>query len=172
MGHSNINIGEENVSKYLIYLTQLCVCVCAQSCLFFEILWTVIHLAPLSVGFSKNEYWIGFHFLLQETFQTQGLNSRLFRLLHLQADSLPLSHLGGHLNSVSRLYPWVLHPWIHPTMDRKHSKNKIPESSKKINPRLSWRLNLLHACNYLHSIYTVFTTFYIVFMLYQVWKVI
>ena len=68
MGHSNINIGEENVSKYLIYLTQLCVCmcvcvcVCAQSCLFFEILWTVIHLAPLSVGFSRYEYWFGFPF--------------------------------------------------------------------------------------------------------------
>ena len=35
---------------------------------------------------------IGCHFLLQEIFPTQGLNPCL---LHLQADSLPLSHLGS-----------------------------------------------------------------------------
>ena len=54
MGQPNINIGEENVSKYLIYLTQLCVCVCVLShVLFFEILWTVIHLAPVSGIFQE-----------------------------------------------------------------------------------------------------------------------
>ena len=38
---------------------------------------------------------MGCHFLLQGIFLTQGLNSRLLRLLHWQADSLPLSHLGS-----------------------------------------------------------------------------
>ena len=35
------------------------------------------------------------HFLLQRIFVTQGLNPHLLCLLHWQADSLPLSHLGG-----------------------------------------------------------------------------
>jgi len=36
----------------------------------------------------------GCHFLLQETFPTQGSNPHLLCLLHWQADSLPLCHLG------------------------------------------------------------------------------
>ena len=36
---------------------------------------------------------MGSHFLLQEIFPTQGSNGHLLRLLHLKADSLPLSHL-------------------------------------------------------------------------------
>ena len=35
------------------------------------------HQAPLSTGFPRHEYWIGFHFLLQGIFPTQGWNSRL-----------------------------------------------------------------------------------------------
>ena len=38
---------------------------------------------------SRQEYWRGCHFLLQEIFLTQGLNPHL---LHWQAESLPLSH--------------------------------------------------------------------------------
>ena len=37
----------------------------------------------------------GCHFLLQGTFPTQGSNLCLLPLLHWQADSLPLSHLGS-----------------------------------------------------------------------------
>ena len=35
--------------------------------------WTVAHQAPLSMGFSRQEYWSGLHFLLQGIFPTQGL---------------------------------------------------------------------------------------------------
>ena len=35
--------------------------------------WTIAHQAPLSKGFSRQEYW-GCHALLQGIFQTQGLN--------------------------------------------------------------------------------------------------
>ena len=38
---------------------------------------------------------VGCHFLLQGIFPTQGSNSRLLHLLHWQAASLPLSHLGS-----------------------------------------------------------------------------
>ena len=38
---------------------------------------------------------VGCHALLQGIFPTWGLNPRLFHLLHWQADSLPLGHLGS-----------------------------------------------------------------------------
>ena len=40
---------------------------------------------------------VGCHFLLQGIFLTQGSNTYLLHLLHWQADSLPLSHLGSHV---------------------------------------------------------------------------
>ena len=54
--------------------------------------WTVAHHTPLSMEFSRQEYWSGLPFLLQEIFPTQELNPRL---LNWQVDSLPLSHLGS-----------------------------------------------------------------------------
>ena len=45
--------------------------------------------APLSRGFSKQEYWGGLPSLLQGIFPTQGLN---LHLLHKQVNSLPLSY--------------------------------------------------------------------------------
>ena len=43
---------------------------------------TVAHQAPLSMRFSRQEYWSGFPFLLQEIFPTQGSNPHLLRFLH------------------------------------------------------------------------------------------
>ena len=57
-------------------------------------LWTVGHQAPLSMGFSRQEYWSGCHTLLQGIFPTQGLNSRLLHHLHWRVGSLPLAPLG------------------------------------------------------------------------------
>ena len=55
----------------------------------FVIPWTVAHQAPLSMGFSRQEYRSGLPSLLQGIFQTQGSNSCLPASLALQADSLP-----------------------------------------------------------------------------------
>ena len=66
--------------------------------------WTVAHQAPLSMGFPRQEYWRGCHFLLQGIFMTQGLN------LHLQPwlmDSLPLSPLGSPISLNTCLYSWL-----------------------------------------------------------------
>ena len=60
----------------------------------FATVWTVAHLAPLSMGFSRQIYWSGCHSLLQGIFLTQGLNPRLLGLLHWQAGSLPLVPAG------------------------------------------------------------------------------
>ena len=44
----------------------------------------------LSMGFSRQEYWGGFHAPLQGIFLTQGSNLHLFHLLHWQVGSLSL----------------------------------------------------------------------------------
>ena len=49
-------------------------CLVAQSC---PIPWTVAHQAPLSMGFSRQEYWSGLPHPLQAIFPTQGSNPGL-----------------------------------------------------------------------------------------------
>ena len=66
----------------------------------FETPWTVASQAPLSMGFSRQETGVGSHFLLQGVSLTQGLNLHLWRLLHWQAGSLPLRHLGSPRHDV------------------------------------------------------------------------
>ena len=63
--------------------------------------WTVAHQAPLSMGFSKQDTGGGCHGLLRGIFPTQGSNLGLLHLLHCQAESLPLCHLGSPICKVS-----------------------------------------------------------------------
>ena len=50
------------LKKLLLLLFWLC-------CTYF---WTIAHRTPLSMGFPRQEYWSGFHSLLQGIFLTQG----------------------------------------------------------------------------------------------------
>jgi len=50
---------------------------------------TIAYQAPLSMWFSRQEYWVGFQALLQGNFLTQGLKLCLLYLLHWQVGSLP-----------------------------------------------------------------------------------
>ena len=43
--------------------------------------WTVAHQALLSMGFSRQEYWVGCHAFLQRIFPTQGSNHLLYHHL-------------------------------------------------------------------------------------------
>ena len=61
----------------------------------FETPRTVAHHAPLSMEFSRQEYWNGLPFPPPGIFKTQGSNSCLLHLLHWQGDSLPLSPWGS-----------------------------------------------------------------------------
>ena len=61
----------------------------------FAIPWMRAYQAPLSVEFSRQEYWSRYHLLFQGIFLTQGSNLSLLRLLHWQVDFLPLHHLGS-----------------------------------------------------------------------------
>ena len=70
----------------------VCVCVCAciggsdglvaKLCLTLVTLWTVAHQAPLSMGFSRQEYWSGVPFPSSGDFPDQGLNLSFLCLLH------------------------------------------------------------------------------------------
>ena len=51
--------------------------------------WTVARQAPLSMGFSRQEYWSGYHSLFQGIFLTQGSNPGL---LHCRQILYHLSH--------------------------------------------------------------------------------
>ena len=77
----------------VVVVVVICVCVCGQSLSpvgLFVTLWAT-RLLCLWDSPGKNT-GVGCHFLLQGIFPTQGSN---LHLLHCQADSLPLSHLGS-----------------------------------------------------------------------------
>ena len=63
--------------------------------LLFATPWTVAHQGPLSMEFSRQDYWSGLPFPTPGHFLIQGSNPHLLSLLHWQVDSLPLSHLGS-----------------------------------------------------------------------------
>ena len=54
--------------------------------------WTVAHQSPLFMEFSRQEYWVGCHFLLQGIFPIQGSNPGL---LHCRQILYSLSHQGS-----------------------------------------------------------------------------
>ena len=83
----------------------------AQSCQLFATPWTVAYHAPLSMEFSRQEYWSEFPFPSSGAVLTQGSN---LHLLHWQADSLPLSHQGspsGAWDRSNNLDSLDLRPW-------------------------------------------------------------
>ena len=71
----------------MIKLTVLCAQMLSRVQLFVTP-WTVAHQVPLSMGTSGKNTGVGYHFLLQRIFQTQGWSLCLFYFLHWQADSL------------------------------------------------------------------------------------
>ena len=72
-----------------VHVCYLCHLSCVQ---LFAIPWTVAPQSPLSMGFSRQEYWSGCHSLLQGIFLTQGLNAGL---LHCRQILYHLSHQGS-----------------------------------------------------------------------------
>ena len=68
-----------------------------KSCLTPVIPWTLAHQAPLSMGFSRQEYWIRLPFPSSGDLLGPGIE---YRSPALQANSLPLSYLGSHISSI------------------------------------------------------------------------
>ena len=52
--------------------------------------WAVFCQAPLSMGFSRQEYWSGLPFSSPEDLPDPGIKPHLFRFLCWQEDSFPL----------------------------------------------------------------------------------
>ena len=61
----------------------------------FATLWVIAHQAPLSLGFSRQEYWSA---LSQDIFSPRVWNPRFLHLLHWQVGSLPLAPPGKQCN--------------------------------------------------------------------------
>ena len=62
---------------------------------FFVIPWIVDSQTLCPWNFPGKNTRVGYHFLLQEIFSTQGLNMHLLSLLRWQVDSFPLNLLGS-----------------------------------------------------------------------------
>ena len=78
----------------MYYIT--CVCLLSHSVMSdFCDPWTVALQVLLSMRFSRQKSWNPLLFPPSGIFLTQGLNWCLLCLLHWQADSLPLHHLGS-----------------------------------------------------------------------------
>ena len=79
---------------------RVCILNCFSHVQLFATLWTIAPQAPLSMGFSRQEYWSGLPFPPPGELPNPGINPRLLRLLHWQAGSLPLVPPGKpHLNT-------------------------------------------------------------------------
>ena len=110
------------VCTYIHIRICVCVCVCMLSWLcqvqLFATLWTIAHQAPLSMGFSRQEYWVGCHAFLHDIFPTQGSNPCLLCLLHKQVGSLRLAppgrpHTSGQQTSPTDTCKWLMYgSWL------------------------------------------------------------
>ena len=74
-------------------LCQICVHAKSLSCVQLFATLGLSHQAPLSTGFSRQEYWSGLPCPPPEIFLTQDYNPHLLTLLPWQVGSLPLCHL-------------------------------------------------------------------------------
>ena len=80
-----LNLGYSNRHAWMLS--------CFSRVQLFAAPWTVARQAPLSMG-SRQEYWMGCHFIFQGIFLTQGLNPCQVHLLHWQPGSLSLAPPG------------------------------------------------------------------------------
>ena len=82
-----------DVQIHYFFLCFFCLCVCAHSLShvwLFVTPWAVAYQAPLSMEFSRQEYWGELPFPSPRDFPKLGIEPYILHLL--QADSLPLHH--------------------------------------------------------------------------------
>ena len=78
---------DPGLGGHRVGLCPVCCCVCSVKSPLFGTTWTVAHEAPLSMGFSRQEYWNGLPFPPPEYLPDPGIEPGLQCLLHWQADS-------------------------------------------------------------------------------------
>ena len=62
--------------------------------------WTSVNQAPLSMGFSRQEYWSGLPFPPSGDLPNTGIKPTSLSHLHWQVDFLPLCHLIINVSSI------------------------------------------------------------------------
>ena len=84
------------ITYHVLYIMQHVTCMLSSfsHVQLFATLWIVVHQAPLSAGFSQQEYWGGLPCTPPGIFSTQGSNVSLLCLLHWQQGSLRLAPPG------------------------------------------------------------------------------
>ena len=89
-----------------------CMCVCVFSHFsrvwLFATSWTVAHQAPLSIGFSRQEYWSELPCPPARDLPDPGTEPTSLTSPALQLDFLPLSHLGSLVMSYHSKKVWKL----------------------------------------------------------------
>ena len=83
------------------YKSQLrtCVLICLSHVQLFATLWTVAHHAPLSVGFSRHEYWSGLPFPFPGDLPEPGIKATPLMSPALAGSSLLLAPPGKSLKA-------------------------------------------------------------------------
>ena len=88
--------------------------------------WTVAHQAALPMGYSRQEYWWGCHFLLQQIFLTHIC---VLCPLHWWVDSLSLHYLGSPSVCVCiYIYRWIIKSMYFYYIYRERSVLKSPNN--------------------------------------------
>ena len=81
-------------------ISFICCCPQSLSCVqLFGTPWTIAHQAPLSMGFSRQEYWSGLPFPSPGDLPNSGIEPTSPEPPALQVDSLSLHHLGRPFHS-------------------------------------------------------------------------
>ena len=88
----------------------------------FAILWTIACQAPLPMGFSMQEYWSGLLFPPSGDLPDPGIEPTSLAFPALQADSLPLSHLGSPNIIITWIYIKLVKPFSNPLISFKMLK--------------------------------------------------
>ena len=93
-----INLWEEETQKEVLLSYHFVLCCHFSGVRLFAAPRTVACQVPLPWDSPSKNTRVGYHFLLQGTFPTQGLNLCLLHLLHWQVGSLPLAPPGKPQN--------------------------------------------------------------------------
>ena len=92
--------------RQILHFTHMCACV--LSCVWlFATLWKTARQAPLSMGFSRHEYWSGLPFPSLGDLLNLGIKPMSSGSPALQADSLYLSHWGSPSHICVILKHWT-----------------------------------------------------------------
>ena len=90
-----LELPEENFIWAVTAGFSLLLCVCACSVCLFAAPWTVAHQAPLSMGFSRQEYWSGLPFSSPEDLPDPGIEPESWVSCIGRQILSPYHHLGS-----------------------------------------------------------------------------